>query len=218
MSEKPREINSFTFRDITIQQASVTPDDDSGIEVLLNMHPSRINVDSAGSQWWDFNVSSISFESHRKNHMTGSIATNSDARSAVAKKVPNLPQRASGGLWNQALKKVGFAYGPTFQDMDNIKLDGSTYFAHASTNIKPAVMKDESRHTLHSAILDSCLQLMIVAIWAGRASAMQFGAVPVRAEEITVWKPKTADLTEDARATIFSWIDPRGQRLFNAHS
>jgi acyl transferase domain-containing protein/NADPH:quinone reductase-like Zn-dependent oxidoreductase len=218
MSEQPREINSYVFRDVAIQQALVTPDDDNGIEVLLNMHPSRVSLDDGTKQWWDFNVSSVSLEGHRKNHMAGSVAIHTVARSAVAKQVPNLPQRASGRHWNQALKKVGFNYGPTFQDMDNITFDGSTYCAHASTNIKTAVMKDESRHILHPAILDSCLQLMIVAIWAGRTNAMQFGAVPVRAEEITIWKPKAADLTDDGRANIFSWIDPRGQRLFNAHS
>nr|D2E9X0.1 RecName: Full=Reducing polyketide synthase DEP5; AltName: Full=Depudecin biosynthesis cluster protein 1 [Alternaria brassicicola]ACZ57548.1 polyketide synthase [Alternaria brassicicola] len=218
MTEKPCKITSYVFRDIVIQQALVTPDDDNGIEVLLNMHPSRINTDDSGKQWWDFNVSSVSIEGHRKNHMAGSIAIRTSARSGLARKVPNLPQRASGRLWNHALKKVGFNYGPTFQDMDNITFDGSTYCAHASTNVKTAVMNDESRHVLHPAIVDSCLQLMIVAIWAGRASAMQFGAVPVRAEEIVIWKPKATHLTEGARATMFSWIDPRGQRLFNAHS
>lgn len=91
--------------------------------------------------------------------------------------------------------------------MDNITFDGSTYCAHASTNVKTAVMKGESRHILHPAILDSCLQL--VAIWAGHAGAMQFGAVSVRAEEITTWKPKVAQLTDDARATVFLWINPR---------
>ncbi|KAF1841194.1 polyketide synthase [Cucurbitaria berberidis CBS 394.84] len=218
MAEKPSKINSYVFRDIAIQQALVTPDDDNGIEVLLNMRPSCLGMDEGDKQWWEFNVSSVSSEGHRKNHMAGSISININSRTAVAKKMPNLPQRASGRLWNHALKQVGFNYGPTFQDMDNITFDGSTYCAHASTNVKTAVMKGESRHILHPAILDSCLQLMIVAIWAGRAGAMQFGAVPVRAEEITIWRPKAAQLTDDARATAFSWIDPRGQRLFNAHN
>ncbi|KAH8692502.1 polyketide synthase [Phaeosphaeriaceae sp. PMI808] len=218
MAEKPSEINSYVFRDIAIHQALVTPDDDNGIEVLLNMRPSRLGTDEGDKQWWEFNVSSVSSEGHRKNHMAGCISININSCRAVAKNVPNLPQRASGKLWNRALKQVGFKYGPTFQDMDNISFDGSTYCAHASTNVKTAVMKGESCHILHPATLDSCLQLMIVAIWAGRTGAMQFGAVPVGAEEITIWKPKAAQLTDDSRAKIFSWIDPRGQRLFNAHN
>ncbi|OHE97149.1 hypothetical protein CORC01_07590 [Colletotrichum orchidophilum] len=218
MSESQVSVDSYVFRDVAIQQALVTPDDDNGIEVLLNMRPSKLGSDEAGKKWWDFNVSSVSSEGHRKNHMAGSISINTDRRRAVAKQVPNLPQRASGKLWNQALKQVGFNYGPTFQDMDNITFDGTTYCAHATTNIKTAVMKNESRHVLHPAILDSCLQLMIVAIWAGRAGAMRFGAVPVRAEEIVIWKPRAAQSAEGASATAFSWIDPRGQRLFNAHN
>ncbi|TVY61224.1 Reducing polyketide synthase DEP5 [Fusarium oxysporum f. sp. cubense] len=217
MSEAPLEIDSYIFRDISIQQALVTPDDDEGIETLFNMRPSRLSTDET-MRWWDFNTSSISTEGHVKNHMTGRIRINTNKRRALARTVPNLPQRASGKLWNQALKKVGFNYGPTFQDMDNITFDGISYCAQATTNIKTSVMKDESRHVLHPAILDSCLQLMIVAIWAGRASAMKFGAVPVTAEEIVVWKPTQAQLDGSSSAKAFSWIDPRGQRLFNAHN
>ncbi|CCF33226.1 hypothetical protein CH063_00138 [Colletotrichum higginsianum] len=218
MSESPSDISSYVFRDVSIQQALVTPDDDNGIEVLLNMRPANLNADEGSKQWWDFNVSSISSEAHRKNHMAGSISINTTKRRAVAKQIPNLPQRASGKLWNQALKQVGFNYGPTFQDLENVTFDGATYCAQADTKIRTAVMKGESRHVLHPAILDSCLQLMIVAIWAGRAGAMRFGAVPVRAEEIVIWKPTAAQLAGDAGATAFSWIDPRGQRLFNAHN
>ncbi|KAL7757381.1 hypothetical protein ACKLNR_011908 [Fusarium oxysporum f. sp. zingiberi] len=217
MSEAPLEIDSYIFRDISIQQALVTPDDDDGIETLFNMRPSRLSTDET-MRWWDFNTSSISTEGHVKNHMTGRIRINTNKRRALARTVPNLPQRASGKLWNQALKKVGFNYGPTFQDMDNITFDGISYCAQATTNIKTSVMKDESRHVLHPAILDSCLQLMIVAIWAGRASAMKFRAVPVTAEEIVVWKPTQAQLDGSSSAKAFSWIDPRGQRLFDAHN
>lgn len=218
ISESLSDIESYVFRDIAIQQALVTPDDDNGIEVLLNMRPSLLSTDEADGHWWDFNVSSVSSEGHRKNHMAGSISTNTRRRRPVTRKVPNLPQRTSGKLWNQALKQVGFNYGPTFQDMDNITFDGTSYCAHSTTNVKAAVTKGESRHVLHPAIMDSCMQLMIVAIWAGRAGAMRFGAVPVRAEEIVIWKPTAAQLADDAGATAFSWIDPRGQRLFNAHS
>ncbi|RKL20255.1 hypothetical protein BFJ68_g2964 [Fusarium oxysporum] len=217
MSEAPLEIDSYIFRDISIQQALVTPDDDDGIETLFNMRPSRLSTDEI-MRWWDFNTSSISTEGHVKNHMTGRIRINTNKRRALARTVPNLPQRASGKLWNQALKMVGFNYGPTFQDMDNITFDGISYCAQATTNIMISVMKDESRHVLHPAILDSCLQLMIVAIWAGRASAMKFGAVPVTAEEIVIWKPTQAQLDGSSSAKAFSWIDPRGQRLFNAHN
>ncbi|KAF5665736.1 polyketide synthase [Fusarium circinatum] len=217
MSQAPLEIDSYIFRDISIQQALVTPDDDEGIETLFNMRPSRLITDEA-MRWWDFNTSSVSTEGHAKNHMNGRICINTNKGRALPKAVPNLPQRASGKLWNQALKKVGFNYGPTFQDMDNITFDGMSYCAQATTNIKSSVMKDESRHVLHPAILDSCLQLMIVAIWAGRASAMKFGAVPVTAEEIIVWKPTQAQLHGSSNAKAFSWIDPRGQRVFNAHN
>ncbi|KAF4990933.1 hypothetical protein FGRMN_8171 [Fusarium graminum] len=218
MAEDPVDIDSYIFRDVTIQQALVTPDNDDGIEVLFNMRPSHHTHQDTSTPSWNFNVSSVSSEGHVKNHMAGSIRIRASTHRPVTKTVPNLPQRASGKLWNQALKKVGFNYGPTFQDMDNIAFDGITYCAQASTNIKTRVSQGESRHVLHPAILDSCLQLMIVAIWAGRAGAMKFGAVPVNAEEIVIWKPTQDQLECGAPGRAFSWIDPRGQRLFNAHN
>lgn len=78
-------------------------------------------------------------------------------------------------------------------------------------------MVGESRYILHPASLDSCLQLMIVAIWAGRTNAMTCGAVPVQADEVAIWKPTEAQIS-DGSAKAFSWIDPRGVRSFNAHN
>ncbi|KAK7757297.1 hypothetical protein SLS62_000847 [Diatrype stigma] len=219
MSGNPVDIECYVLRDVLIQQALVTPDDDNGIEVLLNMRPSAHGKGESQHQWWEFNVSSVSQEGYVKNHMVGNIGINTHRQRSAPKSIPNLPQRATGKSWNQALKEVGFNYGPTFQDMDNITFDGRTYCAHADTRVKTTVegMIGESRHVLHPATVDSCLQLMIVAIWAGRTKAMQFGAVPVRAEEVVIWKP-TDDQVSAVAGTAFSWIDPRGQRSFNAHT
>ncbi|KAF5698709.1 polyketide synthase [Fusarium mundagurra] len=124
MSEAPLDIDSYIFRDISIQQALATPDDNDGIETLFNMRTSRLSTDET-RKWWDFNTSSVPTEGHVKNHMAGRICINTNKGRALAKTVPNLPKRASGKLWNQALKKLGFNYGPTFQDLDNITFDGS---------------------------------------------------------------------------------------------
>ncbi|KAJ6172830.1 KR domain-containing protein [Penicillium chermesinum] len=194
----PTSIEGYMLRDVSIKQALVTPDDDTGIEVMLTM---------------------LAESGHVKEHMAGSIATTTRREERSMRVIPNLPQRASGKSWNQALNAVGFYYGPTFQDMENIRFDGKTYAATCDTRIKTTVegVLGESRHIIHPASIDSCLQLLIVANWAGRSAMMTSGAVPIQVDEVTIWKP-TAKQVDAGNATAFSWISPRGIRAFNGHS
>ncbi|KAL6229642.1 hypothetical protein BDW75DRAFT_249453 [Aspergillus navahoensis] len=215
----PTSIEGYMLRDVSIKQALVTPDHDTGIEVMLNMRPSNHAATEDQGPWWDFNVSSVGEGGHVKEHMAGSIAITTRRHGPSMRVVPNLPQRASGKSWNQALNAVGFYYGPTFQDMQNIRFDGKTYAATCDTRIKTTVegMVGESRHVIHPASVDSCLQLLIVANWAGRSAMMTSGAVPIQVDEVTIWKP-TAEQVDIGEATAFSWITPRGVRAFNGHS
>ena len=211
----PATIEGYVLRDISIKNALVTPDDDAGVEVLLTMRPSLHGEGEAESAWWDFNVSSISDTGHLNDHMAGSISINTRSQRPPVRSIPNLPQRASGKAWNKALKEVGFDYGPTFRDMDDICFDGKAYAAACKTRVKTEVgtMAGESRHVLHPASIDSCLQLLIVAIYAGRTEAMTCGAVPIQVDEVAIWKPTDSQVTA-LTAQAFSWIDQRGFRSF----
>lgn len=212
-------VESYVLRDVTIHKALVTPDNDDGIEVLTNL---RASV-GRGDGWWDFSVSSIDFENGtRKEHMAGSIRLNikgphSNKQPRRAPRVaPQFPQRATGRAWNQALRDVGFDYGPTFADMDDVRFDGRTYAASCATTVKQVVDQalGESRYSLHPACVDSALQLSIAAIYAGRTAAMPCGVVPVCVDEVTLWPPTEKQL-QARDATAFAWVDQRGVRSFD---
>lgn len=208
-------IDSYTFRDVSIKNALVTPDDDNGIEVIFNMRPSACAKSRGGGTWWDFHVSSIDRDGVKDDHMAGSIAINNRPNRPIAKQTPQFNQRSSGKAWNQALRSVGFDYGPTFQGMDNIRFDGKTYAAAATTKLQTTVngVVGESRHVLHPACVDTCLQLCIVAIYAGRSSAMLCGAVPTEVDEVTIWAPTPEQLAAPV-SQAYSWVDKRGVRRF----
>jgi len=215
LSLNPVKIQGYVLRDVSIKNALVTPDDDTGIEVLFNIRPSVHNETDSQTAWWEFSVSSVSGEGIRKDHMAGSISINSRKRGVAPKDAPKFAQRASGKSWNQALRDVGFDYGATFQDMQDIRFDGKTYAATCKTTIKNNVgtMVGESRYALHPAAVDSCLQLLIVSIYAGRANAIPYGAVPVQVDEIAIFTP-TAKQLETVTANCYSWIDQRGLRSY----
>ncbi|KAI3343473.1 putative polyketide synthase [Ustulina deusta] len=215
ISSQPVRIESYVIRDVAIRKALVTPDDDDGIEVTFNIRPSMHNESSSEVTWWDFSVSSIDETDTKRDHAAGSISINTCSPGKLPRQAPVFPQRASGKAWNEALRDVGFDYGPTFQDMDNIQFDGKSYEARCTTNIKQQVDESlgESRYALHPASVDSTLQLSITAIYAGRTNAMDCGVVPIQIEEVVIWPP-TEQQVNAQKATAYAWVDRRGYRAF----
>ena len=211
----PVHIHGYVLRDVSIKAALVTPDDDNGIETVLAMQPSVHSEDDIENNWWDFNVSSMSSDGYCKDHMTGTIAINARERGQTRRSIPHLPHQASGKSWNQALKDVGFDYGATFRDMNHIQSDGKHYVAASETSLKQdcGIMIGESRHVLHPSTVDSCLQLIIVSIYAGKISDMKCGAVPIQVDEIAIWPPTAKQLASN-KASAYSWTDQRGIRSF----
>ena len=214
-SSNPTKIKGYVLRDISIKAALVTPDDDTGIEVIFSMRPSIHSETDTETKWWEFSASSISVDGQRKDHIAGSINVNTRDRGQKPREILSLPQRASGKSWNQRLREVGFDYGPTFQDMDNVRSDGINYAAACDTAVRTesGIMEGESRYAIHPGTVDSCLQLIIVSIYAGRLDDMTFGAVPIQVDEVAIWPPTAAQLKERS-ATAFSWTDQRGLRSF----
>ncbi|CAH0024877.1 unnamed protein product [Clonostachys rhizophaga] len=204
------EVNSYVLRDISIKKALVTPEDDTGIEVLMNMRPATFSGDGS---WWEFNVSSINQEGITTDHMTGSISANMKTQRPAPRPRVNLNQQASGKEWNQALRSVGFDYGPVFADMTDIGFNGRDYICTCKTQVKQRSgnVVGESRHVLHPGTVDSCLQLMIASIYAGRTKAMAAAIAPIQVDEVCIWKP-TEEQIGDGFAT--AWVDDRGIRSF----
>ncbi|PNY24582.1 LOW QUALITY PROTEIN: Polyketide synthase [Tolypocladium capitatum] len=207
-SPTPVNVECYVLRDVSIKTALVTPDDDEGIEVTFNIRHSIF-----GHGWWDWSVSSLNGERVRKDHMSGSISMNTRQQRKTPWEIPQFPQRTSGKAWNLALREVGFDYGPTFQDMEDVRFDGKRYEASCTTNIKQMVDESlgESRYVLHPACIDSTLQLSIASIYAGRTNAMECGVVPMQVDEVAIWPP-TEEQLQARRANVYSVADRRGIR------
>ncbi|KAF1934915.1 reducing type I polyketide synthase [Clathrospora elynae] len=213
LSGENTKITNYVLRDVAIKKALVTPDDDTGIEVILTMRRTNYQDGEDGHTWWNFNVSSINPNGELNNHMGGTIAVNARTERTAPRSAVHLSQRASGREWNRALRSVGFDYGPTFADMTDIMFNGTDYLCRCKTQIKTTAgnMEGESRHVLHPATVDSCLQLMIASIYAGRTQAMAAAIAPTHVDEVSIWVPEK-DQLGDGFAT--AWTDERGLRSF----
>ena len=99
--------------------------------------------------------------------------------------------------------------------MDDIRSDGTHYEAIAKTALKQTcgIIAGESRHAIHPGTVDSCLQLIIVSIYAGRLNDVTCGAVPIQLDEVTIWTPNSSQLA-NSQASAYSWTHQRGNRSF----
>lgn len=69
-ADNSQAITGFRLRDISIKTALVIPDDDDGVEVLLNLR--NVGMDG-GNKWYGFSIKSISNDIWTE-HSSGLVA------------------------------------------------------------------------------------------------------------------------------------------------
>lgn len=232
----PLQIFGYTLRNVEISAALVIPDNDNGVETLFSIRPvkrkSILSDDGASNRWYNFTVSSCSFGAW-KVHTTGIIGINMRSRgrfpcldyilqnSQVLIRTsgretvipPQLPLRSTYASWNERLRTLGFDFGSTFQSISEFQTDGRTHAATSDMTVKQqcGIMNGESRYALHPACIDSCLQLFIVSINAGRLGEVACGTVLTHFDEVSIWPPTPSQIGEHS-ARVHAWTTKRGNR------
>ncbi|MCJ1251645.1 hypothetical protein MMC30_008880 [Trapelia coarctata] len=212
----PLEIFGYTLRNIEISAALVVPDNDDGVETLfgirLSNSKSALSEEGVTNQWYTFTVSSCSFGAW-KVHTTGNIGINMRSRGREPQTPPELPLRSTYASWNERLRALGFDFGSTFQSISEIRTNGRTYAAASDMIVKQdcGIMNGESRYALHPACIDSCLQILIASIHAGRLGEVACGTVLTHFDEVSIWPP-TPDQIGETSARAYAWTTKRGNR------
>jgi hypothetical protein len=210
------EIESVTFRDILIKAALIVPDNGDGIEVQL-----RLDKKQDDRMWYTFAVESFS-EGQWILHSEGLIAPNHVKSSSLKSDehpvdTTKLTQRVFEKTWYSAFDRVGFEYGPSFQTLSNIRTNSKYHHATADVKVdtESGLMTGESRYMLHPSTIDGCLQLVIISINSGMHREMQYGVVPIKIEELTMW---TSAPGFKATGRSIAWTDELDGRYFNTHT
>ncbi|PBP25423.1 putative polyketide protein [Diplocarpon rosae] len=201
-----------TIRDVDIKTALVVPENDDGVETIFSLQSP-----SNDSGWHTFSVESLT-DNIWTLHCAGKIL-------AAYKPIPSrgtpvveiaLTQTLPGRKWYNAFDRVGFYYGPTFQQLESARTNCN--LNQATGNVKvlesSGVIDGESRYLVHPSTVDACLQLIIVSIHAGKHKEMPWGVVPTRIEEISLF-PARDDVSTIGHAV--AWTDELEQRRFNTH-
>ncbi|KAI1117711.1 hypothetical protein F5Y14DRAFT_464761 [Nemania sp. NC0429] len=207
------------LRDVDIKTALVVPDDDEGVEVILNLQ-SPIEPTSS---WYNFSVESPGTDGEWTVHCNGRISAVSEPReSEFGNRAPvdesALTQRVSGRRWYDAFHRVGFYYGETFQQLRHARTARSLHHAAGGVTIReccPEKIQGESRYLVHPSTIDACLQLIIISIHAGKHKEMPWGVVPTRLEEVTLFPAMVGQATSVGHAV--AWTDGFEGRRFNTN-
>jgi acyl transferase domain-containing protein len=216
LEEDPRALQSVTLRDVDIRTALVIPDTDTGVEIILRFW--KLTSQSAGSQWYKFEVESLT-DGQWTVHCDGTISAN--YKNTISLNTPvdrtRLTQKMTGKRWYEAFDRVGFHYGNTFNQLQSVRTDRKLHHATGDVLVTQStkVMTGESRYVIHPSTVDACLQLIIISIHQGKHKEMPYGVVPTRIEEATLFMPKQEDMTV---GDAVAWTDNIDGRYYNTHA
>ena len=207
------------LRDVDIRTALVVPDDDDGVEVLLNL---QVPTEPT-SDWYNFSVESPGADGEWTIHCNGRIsAIGSRKDTQTSDKTPvdeaALTQRVSGQRWYNAFHRVGFNYGKTFQQLRHARTARTLHHAAGDVTVRqtyPEEMQGESRYLMHPTSIDACLQLIIISINSGKHKEMSCGVVPTRLEEVILFPAKVDP--DSCVGHAVAWTDVFEGRRFNTH-
>ncbi|KAL8979778.1 MAG: hypothetical protein Q9205_004974 [Flavoplaca limonia] len=197
-----RDIQSYSLRDVSIPTALAVPDDQDGVETLFSLHPLKTEATlppkNVSHQWYSFRLVSVTKQHDSWNeHATGTVGVNMSPK----KMEFPLNAKASGRSWYRSLTQAGFIYGPTFQNIINVRADYKRRVASCETMLSPGpepTLKG-SASSIHPGIVDCCLQSIIVSIYAGQLSKVVHGFVPVRIDSVDLW---TTNIPENGESAV----------------
>ncbi|KAL8656993.1 MAG: hypothetical protein Q9226_002364 [Calogaya cf. arnoldii] len=193
-------IKGFSFRSVAINSTLAVPDDEFGVETILNLQATTLTNSKASEKWHEFKISSLQSDVWTE-HCQGMICTETEARRQDSDFfVDPKSKPVDSAAWYKKFAEVGLGYGPTFQGLSNIKArDGlkRTTADVALHSTKDTVKYGESPYAIHPATIDLCLQLALMACHAGQIENVHKAFVPVVADEMSLWIPSEEDNAAD---------------------
>ena len=221
MENNSQPIKSFRLRNVAINSTLRVPDDEFGIETVLNL--ARVSLGTTGdkSTWFQFSIASAAPDSSTwTEHCTGSISVQIRAATLDQDQQLSLDPRSRSldiDRWYAKFVEVGLGYGPAFQGLSHLKAYHRSNTVGASVALVPSgpgIKEDQSSYVIHPGTLDTCIQLGLIACHAGQVENVQKSFIPVVAGEVTIWNQLNAGLTASAVAHgVFSGMRSVSTRI-----
>ncbi|KAI1173842.1 putative polyketide synthase [Nemania sp. FL0916] len=165
---------NVSIRQIKLFNALPMPENDSTIELLTELKRSPISATVESSSWWDFRISSL-LNGQQASHVSGNIACLS---SSEIQSMPDDTSSASSlepqdvGIWYKKLSKIGLFAGPTFQVIQDLRVDRMRRreVAQATIAWNRGLFNNETEeyeYSIHPTTIDGLLQIGFYSAWVG---------------------------------------------------
>ncbi len=194
------ELEGFSFRNVAINLTMQIPDDDFGLETILNLQAANLTISKTSEKWHDFRISSLQND-RSTEHCNGSIRAETQRavlQSSDANDFSIYPKSkpVDSASWYEKFADVCLGYGPTFQGLNDIRARPNVNRATTTIALHTSegnVKGGESSYPMHPSTIDFCLQLALIACHAGQPGNVRQASVPVVADEVSLWIPNDED-------------------------
>ncbi|KAF7502391.1 hypothetical protein GJ744_005857 [Endocarpon pusillum] len=168
---------------------------DTDIEVFLTMRKQALGDTTISGSWWEFNVSSVK-DGISTEHAKGRISCSTRNEHSGSKILPAAEMARAQSIhenrwYEEITTKKGLVFGPSFRRLSEIALEAQQHRASAKVKMETSPdmtgMKFESEYIVHPTVLDTCLQLSILA--AGNSESAQ-AFVPVSVDRLEILKKR----------------------------
>ncbi|KAF9887400.1 hypothetical protein FE257_010255 [Aspergillus nanangensis] len=204
----PLGITGYLLRTVSISSALRIPEDDNGVEIIVNISPVEVTTAKSPS-WTSFSISSVTRDlGEWTQHCCGLVKVDVSTLSRdknLSSPVKD-PRRLDVRSWYQQFAAAGIGYGRTFQALSNIQAnpDENVAQAHVALNTtENTIPGGESRYPLHPAALDAAFQLGLIACYGGQVERATTAFVPVQLSQLYIKNNIDGDSsTATARETL----------------
>ncbi|KAI0459484.1 polyketide synthase-like protein [Xylaria acuta] len=161
---------SFEFRNVHIKTAFVLheeEDDPNEVEIHTGISPARLSAAATSSKWFDFSVSSWVGDQETL-HCMGTVQMTEQLLFGNLVKIKDDVGLETCPLkpWYDILREGGVNWGPHFQQLNSLRVDGDGIKAEAIATSKVGHAMAQDTHTdfaIHPITLDACLQAILMA-------------------------------------------------------
>lgn len=184
------------------------PEDDLGVETFFTLCPVSSDTSHNTMAYYNFTISSVSVldgVEYSTNHSSGSVKVVYTPTGELLFKICLLMNHTNAipaigtsegytmdkGAKNELsasqlyrkFASVGLNYGPTFRRLSHVRENGAIAVADVTWD---SIESGESRYLIHPSILDSALQLCILAPYIGHLGEMSRAFVPSTIREMII--------------------------------
>ncbi|KAF8462360.1 hypothetical protein BDZ91DRAFT_662290 [Kalaharituber pfeilii] len=203
----PVQIQGYRLQNVVVKTALRFSANDAGVEMVFSMRPLSMSNSRTAHLAFEFKVTSL-VGGKWSEHCKGSIKVLTTRRreptrkwtAALAEK--GLHPSSAATRWYKGFSNLGLQYGPAFAGLSNIKVNGRFNLATADAPLHPTkdrVPGGESRYAVHPCMLDTILQVGLIATHAKTGvMSMNRCFLPVAFEDVYIYPPSDPSATHAA--------------------